>query len=183
MHDVDPLSAGIADRLRGLPGEAREPYGWEEFRQRAASRPARVSAIALKAAAAALLVAGAAAMIVWMGRGAMDHGTLTPANVPVAANGSGSAHGAEDSDGTYAAAAEHWLARQPAEPAIVRVGAYAAVAGLEDRIAELDDLLSAARADGVQPASLAALQEQRARLVSSLAQVRYAETLVSESPR
>jgi hypothetical protein len=35
--------------------------------------------------------------------------------------------------------------------------------------------------EGTQPASLGALQEQRARLVSSLAQVRYAETLVYES--
>jgi hypothetical protein len=35
--------------------------------------------------------------------------------------------------------------------------------------------------EGTQPASLVALQEQRARLVSSLAQVRYAETLVYES--
>jgi hypothetical protein len=63
----------------------------------------------------------------------------------------------------------------------VRVGTRAAVAGLEDRIAQLDDLLSEARVEGTQPASLVALQQQRARLVRSLAQVRYAETLVYES--
>jgi hypothetical protein len=55
------------------------------------------------------------------------------------------------------------------------------VAGLEDRIAQLDDLLSAARVEGTQPAKLAALERQRARLFSSLVQVRYAETLASES--
>jgi hypothetical protein len=65
----------------------------------------------------------------------------------------------------------------------VRVGAYVAVAGLEDRIAQLDDLLSAARAEGMEPARLTALEAQRAGLVSSLAQVRYAEILVAASPR
>jgi len=55
------------------------------------------------------------------------------------------------------------------------------VTGLEDRIAQVDDLLSAARVEGAQPARLSALEQQRARLVSSLMQVRYAETLVAES--
>jgi hypothetical protein len=64
---------------------------------------------------------------------------------------------------------------------MVRVGAYATVVGLEDRIAQLDDLLTTARAEGVQPSSLSPLEAQRARLVSSLAQVRFAETLVANS--
>jgi hypothetical protein len=183
MHDIDPLTAAIAERLRRLPGETREPYSWEEFRQRATSRSPRAATIALRTAAAVLLVAAAAATVVWMDRGT-GRGTSTPVNAPVEANGPAPAVAAGASEATYAAAAaEHWLARQPAEPAIVRVGSYAAVAGLEDRIAQLDDLMSAARAEGMQPASLSALQDQRARLVSSLAQVRYAETLVSESPR
>jgi hypothetical protein len=78
-------------------------------------------------------------------------------------------------------AAERWLASLPSEPIVIRVGTRAAVAGLEDRIAQLDDLLSAVRVEGTQPARLAALEVQRARLVNSLVQVRYAETLVSES--
>jgi hypothetical protein len=77
--------------------------------------------------------------------------------------------------------AERWLASLPNEPVIVRVGTRAAVAGLEDRIAQLDDVLSEARVEGTQPANLQALEEQRARLVNSLVQVRYAETLVSAS--
>jgi hypothetical protein len=51
------------------------------------------------------------------------------------------------------------------------------VTGLEDRIAQIDDLLSAARADPAEPGRLSALQEQRTRLVGALVQVRYAETL------
>jgi hypothetical protein len=78
-------------------------------------------------------------------------------------------------------AAERWLASLPQEPVVVRVGTRAAVAGLEDRIAQLDDILSTARVEGAQPAHLTALQEQRAQLVNSLAQVRYAEALVYES--
>lgn len=93
------------------------------------------------------------------------------------------AGGAFDPASDHVAAAERWLESRPAEPAVVRVGAYAAVAGLEDRIAQLDDLLSAARAEGMQPSRLSALEAQRTRLVSSLAQVRYAEILVAASPR
>jgi hypothetical protein len=78
-------------------------------------------------------------------------------------------------------ATERWLASLPSEPGVVRVGTQAAVAGLEDRIAQLDDLLSAARVEGAQPARLALLEQQRARLVNSLVQVRYAQTLVSAS--
>ena len=77
--------------------------------------------------------------------------------------------------------AERWLASLPNEPVVVHVGTRAAVAGLEDRLAQLDDVLSEARVEGAQPAKVMALEEQRARLVSSLVQVRYAETLVSVS--
>jgi hypothetical protein len=53
---------------------------------------------------------------------------------------------------------------------------------LEDRIAQVDDLLTSVRLDGGRPERLMALQRERVRLVGSLAQVRYAEVLASESP-
>jgi hypothetical protein len=65
---------------------------------------------------------------------------------------------------------------------VVRVGTRAAVAGLEDRIAQVDDLMTSVRIDGMRPDRLAALQQERLRLVGSLAQVRYAEVVASESP-
>ena len=80
----------------------------------------------------------------------------------------------------HTAAMEHWLASLPSEPAVVHVGTRAAVTGLEDRIAQVDDLLSAARLDQAQPARLLALQQARTRLVGALVQVRYAETLADE---
>ena len=59
----------------------------------------------------------------------------------------------------------------------MRVGARAAVGGLEDRIAQLDDQLSAARLEPAQAARLDALQRERTWLMGALVQVRYAETL------
>jgi hypothetical protein len=89
-------------------------------------------------------------------------------------------------ESTFAAnrsrAIESWLATLPHEPAVVRVGTRAAVAGLEDRIAQVDDLMTSVRIDGLRPDRLAALQQERLRLVGSLAQVRYAEVVASESP-
>lgn len=79
-------------------------------------------------------------------------------------------------------AIESWLASLPREPIVVRVGTRAAVTRLEDRIAQVDDLLSSVRLEGLRPERLAALQKERVRLVGSLAQVRYAEVVASESP-
>jgi hypothetical protein len=79
-------------------------------------------------------------------------------------------------------AIESWMAALPSEPAVVRVGTRAAVAGLEDRIAQVDDLMTSLRIDGTPPDRVAALQQERLRLVGSLAQVRYAEVVASRSP-
>ncbi|HUI61470.1 MAG TPA: hypothetical protein VLX90_14675 [Steroidobacteraceae bacterium] len=79
-------------------------------------------------------------------------------------------------------ALEKWLASLPPEPVVVRVGTRAAVARLEDRIAQVDDLLTSVRLEGTRPDGLVALQAERARLVGSLAQVRYAEFVSDEAP-
>jgi hypothetical protein len=75
-----------------------------------------------------------------------------------------------------------WLEQQPDEPAVVRVGARAAVASLEDRIAWVDDALSDAQFGSVNRGGMQALERERAQLVSSLARVRYAQTLASVTP-
>jgi hypothetical protein len=81
-----------------------------------------------------------------------------------------------------AQAIQSWLATLPQEPVVVRVGTRAAVAGLEDRIAQVDDLLTSVRLEGARPDGVVALQQERARLVGSLAQVRYAEVMAAQSP-
>jgi hypothetical protein len=208
MHDIDSLSTAAAERLRALPDEKLEPYGWEEFRRRrsllarGAMRRRSAPALLLRTAAAVLLLAGVTGLAAWMRGGSPGPGPGHPAlesgatasqmagagALAGAAAGAAAAAAAAKTDGgseladARTLAMERWLARQPPEPAMVRVGAYASVVGLEDRIAQLDDLLTTARAEGVGSAGLSPLEEQRSRLVSSLAQVRYAETLVAESP-
>jgi hypothetical protein len=160
----------IVRHLRSLPQEMRQPYDWIEFRGRArarinaaARRRANHRKYAAIVAAFFLMVVGLAA---WM-RGretSMSYGVKPPPIVEARVD-----------------AQERWLASLPSEPIVVHVGTRAAVAGLEDRIAQLDDVLSEARVEGTQPAKLVPLEEQRARLVNSLVQVRYAETLVSAS--
>lgn len=81
----------------------------------------------------------------------------------------------------HARAAQQWLASNPEGPAIVRVSAHLAVASLEDRIASMDDELDAARVLNERGPRSRALELDRARLVDSLAQVRYAEILASEA--
>jgi hypothetical protein len=77
-------------------------------------------------------------------------------------------------------ASRQWLDRQPSEPAVVRVGPRLAVANLEDRIAWVDDALSDAQFAHTDAAGLRALRQERTRLIGSLAQVRYAETLAAQ---
>jgi hypothetical protein len=55
------------------------------------------------------------------------------------------------------------------------------VTRLEDRIAQLDDLLSAARAAPDQPTALQRLQQERARVFGTLVQVRAAQNVADQS--
>jgi hypothetical protein len=172
----------IVRHLRNLPQEIRQPYDWAEFRRRAREKVEVESHRGANnrryAALAAAIVLAAVAIAAWVrlarpGEPALTDITSVPEfEAPLVGI---------DTVDTRADAAERWLASLPSEPPVVRVGTRAAVAGLEDRVAQLDDLLSAARVEGTQPAKLAALEQQRARLVSSLVQVRFAETLVAES--
>ena len=148
------------------PPVDQQPYDWLEFRRRArlrieatARRRAHLRGYATLAAVLVLAVVGLAAWI-----RSKEHPMLYDQAAEARVD-----------------ATETWLASLPNEPTVVHVGTRAAVAGLEDRIAQLDDVLSEARVEGTQPAKLLALERQRARLVNSLAQVRYAETLVSVS--
>jgi hypothetical protein len=174
----------IAQHLRSLPQEIRQPYDWTEFRRRASRQRTNPAAIAI-AAALLLVVVGVAAWIRVTRPGtpeSIEHNRTSRTDGPVSARDTAvTGPAAPDSVDSRVAAEERWLVSLPSEPIVVRVGTRAAVAGLEDRIAQLDDFLSAARVEGTQPAKLVAVEEQRARLVNSLVQVRYAETLASQS--
>jgi hypothetical protein len=175
----------IARHLRSLPQEIRQPYDWTEFHRRAsrqrtngyAREGANERKYAAIAAALVLVLVGVAAWVRVARPGApqsIEADTISGREGPASARDAASVDSRVN-------AAERWLVSLPSEPIVIRVGTRAAVAGLEDRIAQLDDFLSAARVEGTQPAKLVAVEEQRAILVNSLVQVRYAETLASQS--
>ncbi len=198
------------DALRHLPTELEPPFNWQEFQRRAELNEADSDGVNWKhmavAAAVLLVICGVA---VWGRIGSAGRPQPTTAARSVEDSGIRGAAGDIDAlrelqwgwgDGLPPAnssddpardvalavsrsrAIDSWLATLPREPIVVRVGTRADIARLEDRIAQVDDLLTSVRLETRQPERLAALQRERVRLVGSLAQVRYAEMLASESP-
>jgi hypothetical protein len=186
MH-TDLVEKIIARRLRAVADDSSDvPYDWPEFqRRRQRSRLARGlernrSAAMTVAAAAAVLVVGFAISSLTRHRASAG-----PPSGPARVNVHDGAEPAATFDGLAQRRTrelEGWLADLPRDPAVVRVGTHAAVTSLQDQIATLDDLMSAERVAGAQPSRLDALERQRAQLVSSLAQLRYAELLASSTP-
>jgi hypothetical protein len=181
MHNELEHARCVAPLLRGLPDAAAQPYDWREFQRRAHAAPAaaaRVAAMRVLAATIVVVLAVGAAAIRLSGGPRPQHpsaATVTADNGAPAATSDLSPAERDE------AAAQYWLERLPREPALVHVGTRAAVETLEDHIAQVDDLLSSERARRAPAAQLQTLQRKRAQLVSSLVQVRYAETLADAS--
>jgi hypothetical protein len=180
--DLDPKV--LLERLRDLPaGDA--PYGYSEFAHRHARRRLQRTQrpLRLLAAAVAVVVAG------WM----VKHGLVpvigavsTVAEAPLPQNpppgfGPGSPRVRPRPVMLPTVNAEFWLDTHP-QRALVRVPAQMAVTELEDQIATMDDQLNAVRITQPQAQQLALLLRDRAQLVESLAQVRYAQNLVAGLP-
>ncbi|MGH8139968.1 MAG: hypothetical protein ACREVV_17470 [Steroidobacteraceae bacterium] len=197
MHnDIDQQTTAVVGSLRQLPSELSPPYDWHEFQRRAHKRlPAAKAAVNWRhAALAAVLVMIVVGVAVWNG---IDTSTPSTARATRSDQTATDVTSATDDARDLAASSQHldaasraarsraiesWLASLPREPVVVRVGTRAAVAGLEDQIAQVDDLLTSVRLDGSGAERVAPLQRERARLVGSLAQVRYAEVVAAESP-
>jgi hypothetical protein len=182
--DLDPDTAPdlpvpdprLGQRLRALP-DALPPYGYGEFSRRLARRRQRRDPAPLRLLAAALAVV----VVGWV----MKHGpeSLTAAlamldGTPAAAPSQSAGPASMPVAAPLAANAERWLNAQPRR-AIVRVPTQMAVTELEDQIAAIDDQLTAVGLSQSQAGQLAILQRDRAQLVESLAQVRYAQILVA----
>jgi hypothetical protein len=183
MHpDLDLQQRSLTRLLRELPVEGAPPYTYQEFERRAhqRARSARSLAGGQRLAAAAVIGVGLLALLVRLSGPvplASHSRSVGTSALPPRAPGAD-----DDALPPRAGASERWLASLPSEPAVVHVGTRAAVMGLEDRIAQVDDLLTAARGAPAAPARLAALQQERSRLLGTLVQVRYAETLANETP-
>lgn len=181
MHTDLEHQQALARLLRELPDDAAHPYDWREFQRRARAAPAAAARVAgVRALAVAILIA--LAVVATAIRLSTGPGPPHLPAAEVAADGSTPAavRDAAGADGEQGDA-QYWLERLPREPAVVRVGTRAAVETLEDHIAQVDDLLSSERAGSAPAARLRALQLERAQLVNSLVQVRYAETLADVS--
>jgi hypothetical protein len=178
MHTELEHEQAVARLLRALPDEAARPYDFDEFQRRARAAPAGAARLAGARALAAAIVIALAVLAAAIRFGPGTHPAPAPA---VAADGATPAEARDDSPAERAAAAQYWLERLPREPALVRVGSRAAVETLEDHIAQVDDLLTTEGAGSAPAARLRVLQQERAQLVSSLVQVRYAETLADAS--
>jgi hypothetical protein len=174
----------VMQKLRQLPAQSDPPMPWKEFKRRQLLKQARARSAArrqfARVAAVGLVMVGALALLRYWPQmpdaaRLRSSGAALPSaqrRVPVA----------WDEAAARSIAAERWLDAQPAEPAIVRVGTRAAVTNLEDRIAWVDDTLTSMRAKGSEMDRARALQYERDRLINSLAQVRYAETLAADLP-
>jgi hypothetical protein len=171
-------------RLRRLPTELQPPYNWQEFRRRAQMKSRipshRVQGWQVAAACALLVLVIGAAIWGWRATPTVPVADQTDVSRAIPRGGSDAVTSLTNA--LTSSEIESWLRSLPDEPAVVRVGTRAAVAGLEDRIAQVDDLLNSERLDGAESDRLAALQKERARLVGSLAQVRYAEVVASAAP-
>jgi hypothetical protein len=190
MHsDVDPSFNRILGQvLRAMPSESPPPFAWAEFRRRARAQ-GRLRAPLADAVFSPHPVwvprarlAIAASLCVLIVSGALLAHWLSSRHVlgELAADAPARAQSREPNSQTEAS--QSWLASLPDDRAIVRVSSRVAVMDLEDRIALMDDALNAARLSGARPARIQALQKERAQLLQSLVQVRYAETLAAEVP-
>lgn len=152
------------------------PYSFAEFERRAAHGRAaarRREQLAGATAAVAVLLGLAGGLWTAASRpGAAVVETPPAAGLPSAAGAPSAA-----TPPAREVTAEHWLAAVPAEPVVVRVGSYATVAALEDRLAFIDDRLNDSRLAGGGAVDAAALNRERTRLVNALASVRYAQAL------
>jgi hypothetical protein len=183
-HDDRELSAqAIASKLRNLPHAGALPYEWAEFRARSDQRRDLRRRAAGIAACFAVIIAGLA---VWTrldgGSSAMNELAKSEETSSESSAQTPPLNNEDSTASAHARDAAQWLASLPSEPTVVRIDTRFAVTDLEDRIAWLDDLLSAVEVERVRPDHISTLRRERAQLVDSLAQVRYAETLAAELP-
>jgi hypothetical protein len=192
--EVPEASRAIAQRLRELPSELPPPFDWPELQRRelrsgnrraGAHSGTRRRAVLLGGGFAAI-AASLIAVVMVVNRLSGSAGEPVPSGIdgrPVAHDDrrSGALRDPEPML-RRAEAAERWLASEPDDQPVVQVSTYLVVTDLEDRIASMDDLLNTERLQNANPARVRALQFQRARLIDSLAQVRYAEMLADELP-
>jgi hypothetical protein len=169
--DLDPKA--LLERLRDLPA-GDTPYSYSEFSHRYSRRRIQRTQrpLRLLAAAVAVVIAG------WMvkhGLAPVIGAVSTVADAPLPENST------QRPMLLPTVNAQRWLDTHP-QQALVHVPAQMAVIELEDQIATMDDQLNAVQLAQPPAQQLALLQRDRAQLLESLAQVRYAQNLETGLP-
>jgi hypothetical protein len=180
--DLDPKA--LLERLRDLPpGDA--PYSYSEFSHRYSRRRVRQTQrpLRLLAAAVAVVLAG---WVVRHGLAPVIGAVSTVADQPLPPDpppGFAPEPGPPRQRPVLLPTvnAQSWLDAHP-QRALVRVPAQMAVTELEDQIATMDDQLNVVRISQPHAQQLALLTRDRAQLVESLAQVRYAQNVLTGLP-
>ena len=168
MHaDFDPMN-DISHRLRALPSFLPPAGAWAEAQAKVAGRAAASPSTPAGLAMAASLVVMLAAALLW-GAGPAGQTTVdrpAPLGEPI------------DELVMENARLEAVLAGLP-QPSTTRVRTAYAVAALEDRLAVIDDRLTAVSLQPSAPETAEELWRQRVNLMNSLVQVQYANLVVS----
>jgi hypothetical protein len=171
MHDEDD-QAPVARALRALPELAPPADGWSRIARRLGRRPANARPAVALAIATGTLAFASLALWPTLQRGPQDG----PA--PAAAGLAGPAGALEPEPDLAARSAglERLLAALPPSRA-ARASTALTAALLEDRIALVDDRLSAPAGAALPPAATRALLRERVALLDSLVRVRYAASV------
>ncbi len=159
----------MARALRALPELAPPADGWQRLARRLGTRPARAQPLALAAAAL-----GLAALALWPALRPAPAGRPAPA-LAAAQPGAGPAVRPADLE-ARSADLERLLAVLP-PPRAARASTALTTALLEDRIALVDERLSAPAGQPLPPAATRALLRERVVLLDSLVRVRYAASV------
>jgi anti-sigma factor RsiW len=168
MHaDFDPMN-DIRTALRALPGFTPPAGAWAGAQARLAQREAGTPAMPARLAMAASLVVMLAAGLLW---GGMPQGVTSPDRpAPL---------GAPIKDLVAENARLEAVLSGLPQPSTTRVGTAYAVAALEDRLAMIDDRLTAVSLQPAAPETTEELWRQRVNLMNSLVQVQYANLVAS----
>lgn len=179
LKPAGPAEPGRNDdlglRLRALSDRLDPPFGFDELQRRAqaAGRMGAPRRNVLRRPALWLVAAAATAALV-TALGLYQRTASKPAPVTAADPAASHAAGSMQPGVT---SAERYLRQRP-HRALVKADSQIAVMALEDRIAVVDDQLNAARLQAPHTQQVVMLMQDRAQLVESLAQVRYAQDLV-----
>jgi hypothetical protein len=183
--ELDALAA-TRRALRALPALTPPPGRWQQIAAELARRPTAVPSprrwtMAKGWPLGAAIAAGVASVAVWLV--ARNPDATAPDAAAPATIVADAAVPSEPLLGTPAFASlveesarlERVLDGLRGQPRVVRVGTAATIAGLEDRIAWIDDRLMFAPTLGLGPVERHALYRQRVELLNALVQVRYAD--------